>query len=157
LKAVTHYLFSIGVSLGLLSLAGQLALWSTAMAIWLSVAINYLIDVVGHVSRDGRPTRMPLTHSVLTAPLWGLLISIASLGALTHLPNPASSSGEDLFWALMGMLVSGEHLFLDSLTQAGIYGRRGRMAIAHFSYDNAALNIGFALLGVLLILFALGP
>jgi hypothetical protein len=157
MKAVTHYLFSIGVSLGLLSLTDQLTLWSTATALWLSVAINYLIDVVGHVSRDGRPTRTRFTHSVLTAPLWGLLVSIASLGAVTHLSNPASSSGEDGFWALMGVLVSGEHLFLDSLTQAGIYTWRGRIAIAHYRYDNAALNIGFALLGALLILFALGP
>jgi hypothetical protein len=55
----------------------------------------------------------------------------------------------------MGILVSEEHLFLDSLTEAGVYALKRRIAIAQFNYDNMTLNIGFALLGVLLITVSL--
>jgi len=157
MKAITHYLFSIGVSLSLLSITDELALRSVVMALWLSLAINYLIDVVGHVSRSGRPTRTRITHSLLTAPFWGLFVTFVSLAGMSLLPVLGSLPETAGVWALVGVLISVEHLFLDSLTQAGIYSWKRRMALAHFSYDNAALNLGFALLGVLLILFALGP
>ncbi len=156
MKALTHYLFSTGVSFGLLSLSHALTSGSIVMALWLSLSINYLIDVLGHVSRKGNPTRTRLTHSVLTAPVWGALVAAISLGAALR----ASGSGlpwEPLaLWTFMGALVSAEHLFLDSLTEAGIYASKRRIAIAHFNYDNIALNIGFTLLGVLLIMVSLG-
>jgi len=126
------------------------------LALWLSLAINYLIDVLGHVSRRGNPTRTWLTHSVITAPVLGALIAAISLDAAS-LVLGFGLPGEPLaLWAIMGALVSEEHLFLDSLTEAGVYALKRRIAIAHFNYDNAPLNIGFALLGVLLITVSLG-
>ena len=83
-------------------------------------------------------------------------MAVASLAVLSH----ASGTGTSLFvlgfWTIMGVLVSEEHLLLDSLTQAGVYSWRRRIAIAHFRYDNVALNLGFALLGILLIVVILG-
>ena len=156
MKAFTHYLFSIGVSLSVLSLSRSLDFGTTALAVWLSVSINYLIDVVGHVSRNGRPARTWATHSIFTGPFWGALVAAVSLTALSQASGSALRWDELGFWTIMGVLVSGEHLFLDSLTQAGVYSWKRRMALAHFRYDNAALNIGFALVGVLLIVATLG-
>jgi hypothetical protein len=156
MKALTHYLFSIGVSLSLLSLLHALSLPSILMALWLSLSINYLIDVLGHLSRDGIPTRTRVTHSIFTAPFWGALVAIVSLTALSQALGSGILWGALAFWTLMGFLVSEEHLLLDSLTQAGIYSWRRRMAIAHFRYDNILLNLGFALLGAFLIAAALG-
>lgn len=151
MKALTHYLFSTGVSFGLLSLSHTLMSSSVVMALWLSLSINYLIDVLGHVSRRGNPTRTWVTHSVLTAPIWGALVAAITLEAALRISGSGSSWEPLALWAFMGVLVSEEHLFLDSLTEAGINVPKGRIAIAHFNYDNIALNIGFALLGVLLI------
>ena len=123
MKVLTHYLFSTGVSFGLLSLSHAVMSGSIVMALWLSLSINYLIDVLGHISRNGNPTRTPWEPLAL--------------------------------WTFMGILVSEEHLFLDSLTEAGVYALKRRIAIAQFNYDNMTLNIGFALLGVLLITVSL--
>jgi Protein of unknown function (DUF1286) len=156
MKALTHYLFSTGISFALLSLSRSLDLSSILIALWLSLSVNYLIDALGHLSRNGNPTRTRVTHSVFTAPFWGAAVAIASLMILSH----PSGSGPALyvlgFWTSMGVLISEEHLFLDSLTQAGVYSWRRRIAIAHFRYDNVALNLGFALLGALLIVAILG-
>jgi Protein of unknown function (DUF1286) len=156
MKALTHYLFSTGVSFGLLSLSHALMLGSIAMALWLSLSINYLIDVLGHVSRRGNPTRTWLTHSVLTAPVLGALIAAISLDAASRALGSGPLSEPLALWAIMGALVSEGHLFLDSLTEAGVYALKRRIAIAHFNYDNMTLNVGFALLGVLLITVSLG-
>jgi hypothetical protein len=156
MKALTHYLFSTGASFTLLSLSHALDLSSILVALWLSLSINYLIDLLGHLSRNGIPTRTRVTHSIFTAPFWGAAVAVTSLTLLWH----ASGSGTPLyalgFWTIMGVLVSEEHLFLDSLTQAGVYSWRRRIAIAHFRYNNVALNLGFALLGVLLIVVTFG-
>ena len=156
MKALTHYLFSTGVSFGALSLSHTLTPGSIVMALWLSTSINYLIDVLGHVSRSCNPTRTWLTHSVLTAPVLGALVAAASLDTASRALGSGSPWESLALWTLMGSLVSEEHLFLDSLTEAGVYALKRRIAIAHFNYDNMALNIGFALLGVLLITASLG-
>jgi hypothetical protein len=157
MKAFTHYIFSIGVTLAVLSLQHELSLGSSLMALWLSVSINYLVDVLGHVSRSGRPVRTWVTHSIITAPLWGALVGAVSLATISQAPGSGPLWYALGFWASIGVLISEEHLFLDSLTQAGIYLWRRRIAIAHFRYDNIGLNLGFALLGVLLIGAAIGP
>ena len=156
MKAVTHYLFSAGVSLALLSLSGSPDAGRIVFALWLALSINYLIDAMGHASRGGGPTRTWLTHSVLTAPAWGAAVSLASLTALAQASAAALRLTTVLYWTLFAALVSGEHLFLDSLTQAGVYSWRRRIAIAHFRYDDVPLNLGFALVGALLIAAALG-
>jgi len=155
MKALTHYLFSTGVSFGLLSLTHTLISGSIMMALWLSLSINYLIDVLGHVSRNGNPMRTWLTHSVLTAPILGALVAAASLDATSRAFGSGPSWEPLALWTFMGTLVSEEHLFLDSLTEAGVYALKRRIAIAQFNYDNMTLNIGFALLGVVIITVSL--
>ena len=156
MKAVTHYLFSAGISLGLVSLSGSLDLGTTAFALWLSFSINYLIDALGHTRRDGNPTRTWLTHSLITAPAWGGSVALASLVSLTQASGSVLPGGTLVPWTALGVLIAGQHLFLDSLTQAGVYSWRRRIALAHFRYDNVALNLCFSLLGALLIAAALG-
>ena len=156
MKALTHYLFSMGASLCLLSVMHNLDIHSISMAVWVSFSVNYLIDLLGHVSKNGRPVRSWLTHSVVTAPLWGALVATVSITAALRVSHMGFSWGVTGFWSLMGVLVSEEHLFLDSLTQAGVYALGRRIAIAHFRYDNTTLNLGFALLGTVLIIAALG-
>ena len=70
MKAITHYTFSAGASVYALSELGLLSWHSIAIALWLSLAVNYSIDALGH-SNAGTPSRTRLTHSVFTAPLWG--------------------------------------------------------------------------------------
>jgi len=156
MKAITHYLFSTGVSFTLISLSHAPDLSSILMALWLSLSINYLIDLLGHLSRNGNPTRTRVTHSIFTAPFWGAAVAIASLTVLSQASGPGPSLYVLGFWTSVGVLVSEEHLFLDSLTQAGVYSWKRRIAIAHFRYDNVALNLGFALLGALLIVATFG-
>ena len=156
MKALTHYLFSTGVSFGLLSLSHALMPGSIVMALWLSLSINYLIDMLGHVSRNGYPTRTRLTHSVLTAPILGAFVAAASLDAASLALGSRWVWEPLALWTFMGALVSEEHLFLDSLTEAGVYALKRRIRIAQFDYDNMTLNIVFALLGVLLIAVSLG-
>jgi hypothetical protein len=62
-----------------------------------------------------------------------------------------------VLWTLAGAFVAIGHLFLDSLTQAGVYYWKHRMAIAHFRYDNPALNGTFVLLGLGLVVLAVVP
>jgi hypothetical protein len=147
MKALTHYIFSAGASLYALSAFGQLSWYSVALALWLSLSINYVIDALGH-SIVGTPSRTRLTHSIFTAPLWGAVISSISVCIFSR----AVSSGPELaalgFWTTAGILIALGHLFLDSMTQAGVYYWRNRMAIVHFKYDNLALNTAFILAGL---------
>jgi len=156
MKELTHYLFSTGISFVLLSLAHAMSLGPVVLALWLSLSVNYVIDVLGHASRDGRPARTRLTHSLFTAPLWGGAVAAASLAVASRAYAPGPGLAGLVLWTAMGVLVSEEHLFLDGLTQAGVYAWSRRMALAHFRYDNPLLNLGFALLGALLIAVALG-
>jgi Protein of unknown function (DUF1286) len=155
MKEITHYVFSTGASFAVLSFGRQLTPATILMALWLSLSINYLIDVLGHFSKNGKPTRTWFTHSVITAPFWGALVAAASLIVVANIRLSFTFAEDTWFWLSVGVLVSAEHLLLDSLTQAGVYSLKGRIAIAHFRYDNVALNLGFALLGVLLIVISL--
>ncbi|ADX83215.1 hypothetical protein SiH_1867 [Sulfolobus islandicus HVE10/4] len=60
---------------------------------------------------------------------------------------------------LNGVVVGPSHLFLDVFTERGIYvkkyGRWRRFALAHFRYDNPAINGLAILLGVIMLLAAL--
>jgi hypothetical protein len=147
MKALTHYIFSVGVSFYVLSVLGQLSWYPIALALWLSLSVNYVIDALGH-SMVGTPSRTRLTHSIFTAPLWGAIISSLSV----YIFSQVVPSGPELavlgFWTTMGILIALGHLFLDSMTQAGVYYWRNRMAIAHFKYDNLALNAAFILAGL---------
>lgn len=146
MKAITHYTFSAGASVYALSELGLLSWHSIAIALWLSLAVNYSIDALGH-SNAGTPSRTRLTHSVFTAPLWGASVSWASVFVFSQM-FPFDSQFTTLFWVVAGILFALGHLFLDSMTQAGVYYWRNRIAMAHLRYDNAVLNIVFISTGL---------
>lgn len=148
LKEFTHCAFSVGASLYLLSRMHLLSAASFIAGIWLSFSVNLLIDVLGH-TRTGVPSRTRLTHSVFTAPLWGASTGYASYLVVSQILS-LQTSPNLVLWVSAGVLTSLGHLFLDSMTQAGVYSWNRRMAVAHFKYDNPALNAGFVLTGVAL-------
>ncbi|MDV3278025.1 MAG: hypothetical protein LYZ69_06100 [Nitrososphaerales archaeon] len=92
--------------------------------------------------------RSPLTHSIFTAPVWGagtayvLWLAGSALGLV----------GPGFEWLIIvsGVLAAYSHLLLDSITEGGVYFLTKRIAIAHFSYSNPALNAVFAAVGLLL-------
>lgn len=148
MKEVTHYLFSIGFLLYLLSLFHALNVGSAIVTVWLSVSVNWAVDMFGHFRWSDLPVRSPLTHSIFTAPLWGGVIGVISFEFVRHIVQPMADWGGSPFWIVIGATVALTHLFLDSLTQAGVYSVTGRIALAHFSYNNLLLNIAFSLVGV---------
>jgi hypothetical protein len=148
-KARTHYVFSAGVGIYLLSLSWNDSLELLALVLWLSFSVNFLIDALGHSrGRSGNPARTMISHSIFTAPVWGGLIGLASLGIASRIGGlPVTTSLLTLCIA-GGALIAIGHLFLDSLTQAGVYYWKHRIALAHFAYDNTLLNAGFLALGL---------
>jgi hypothetical protein len=156
LKAVTHDIFSLGLIIFLLSKTGHLSVLSSLVALWLTFAVNTLIDVFGHTRKNDIPIRSFITHSVFTAPLWGAAVGIATIILPYSVFNLSVDSAFELLGAGLGVTIAYTHLLLDALTQAGVYlGHRRRIAIAHMSYDNPALNLAFVVLGLLLLVAAL--
>ena len=156
MKQLTHYVFSAGTCIYALSVLGLLSLPSILVSLWLSMSINYIIDALGH-TLAGTPSRTRLTHSIFTAPLWGGLVSLASIQVLSRTSPSFLLPSASWFWVSAGILIAMGHLFLDSMTQAGIYFWRDRIAIAHFRYNNLALNAGFVSAGLLFVLLAAAP
>lgn len=150
MKALTHYVFSTGSAFYVLSALGQRSAAWFLLALWLSLSVNFLIDLMGHGLRPGRPKRSLLTHSVATAPLWGAFIGASS--AALYSPSAAIQLA---LWGAFGSFVAFTHLFLDSLTEGGVYLIRHRIAIAHFRYNNVLLNGGFLALGLALAILGL--
>jgi Protein of unknown function (DUF1286) len=146
-KELTHYTFSVGASLYALSVLGHLSWYSIVAALWLSLSVNFVIDALGH-SMSGNRSRTRLTHSIFTAPVWGAAVSLISAYVFSQalLPNPRLTTLE--FWTAAGILIALGHLFLDSVTEGGVYRWRKRIALAHFRYDNLALNAIFILTGL---------
>jgi hypothetical protein len=156
MKELTHFTFSAGACVYLLSLLDKLTWSSAAIVLWLSLAINYIIDALGH-SRGAAPSRTRITHSVFTAPLWGALVSFISIGVTSHAVPSHLQFPPSLLWIAAGISIAMMHLLLDSLTQAGVFYWKSRIALAHFRYDNLALNAGFAASGFFLIVLAVAP
>jgi hypothetical protein len=157
MKALTHFMFSVGTSLYLATLFPPVSAGATLLILWLSLSINMVLDSFGHGSGPrSLPKRLPRTHSIFTAPAWGLLIGLGSVLVLADIGGAIVTMSEALFWAVVGAWISAGHLLLDSFTGAGIYRSRSRFAIAHFRYDNRVLNLAFVLVGVLLVIISLG-
>ena len=154
MKAVTHNIFSFGLNIFLLSKTGHLSAISLLVALWLTFAVNTLIDVFGHRRKNDVPVRSFVTHSVFTAPLWGALVGIATIILPYSVFSLPADSAFELLGAGLGVAIAYTHLLLDALTQAGVYLGRRRIAIAHMSYDNPALNLAFIVLGLLLLVAA---
>ncbi|MDG7022932.1 MAG: DUF1286 domain-containing protein [Nitrososphaerota archaeon] len=167
MKEITHYIFSVGVAFALTSLLrdllGGLGWVRFALAIWLSFSVNRVIDGgLGHTLKETPEGELPVrswrTHSVFTAPLWGVLVGSASvLGAwfllsempFSIIPAPKELPAALALWAsFLGAAVAYSHLLPDSLTQAGVYYWKKRAALAHWRYDSFLGNALFIIVGL---------
>jgi Protein of unknown function (DUF1286) len=152
LKAITHDVFSLGVGIYLVYHIQPPTLSLLVLLVWLAFATNELIDVLGHVRRGGRPARSFWTHSVFTAPVWGIAAALASAYVLDIVLCEAMTTSQALFAGGLGAVFACSHLLLDALTEGGVYLGRRRVALAHMRYDNLVLNGAFSAFGALLIL-----
>ena len=164
MKLATHYIFTIG----LVALAARaIPIWTymgglgamLAVAVWLGLATNYVIDKGGHEVRNGVRRRTAATHSLPGA--LGIGAAVGVVPALILLLLIESGSGTSvgislgaaaalaLIMAGLGAIAGLSHLFLDALTEGGIYYHGHRWALAHWRYDNPGANALFALLGLL--------
>jgi hypothetical protein len=134
-----------------------------AMLLALSWLVNHVVDGLGHSMKNGIPVRRPRTHSIFTAPLWGGLCAAPFYFLTTQFPLlPATTVGfgqlqvSSAVWLFAaGVYVAYNHLFLDSLTEAGIFYTTHRIALAHIRYNNSIVNTLFVVLGLLLLYVAL--
>jgi hypothetical protein len=156
LKAITHDVFSLGVALYLVHYVElPLTLSFLVLVVWLAFATNELIDALGHVTRGGRPVRSFWTHSVFSAPVWGMAAALVSARLLDIILGQAMTTSQALFVAGLGGILAYSHILLDALTEGGVYLGRRRVALAHLRYDNLILNGTFTGLGVLLVFASL--
>lgn len=152
----------------------QLRTVFVGLCIWFSLCVNFVLDRAGHnrlMLRGGWdiPVRAWRTHSVYTAPIWGgfigILTALVSLLAQTNF-HLLQTSGLpeileeklplELTLVLLGVYTSYTHLLLDSLTGNGVYTHRHRrVALAHFKYNNASLNVSVILLSLLVAYYIL--
>lgn len=149
MRMLTHIVFGAGVVVALFPSLPFGARFALTGAV--SIMVNFAIDAFGHTRHGGFVARSPLTHSVVTAPIWG--------GALGYVVWAAGSSlgatgvGAEEPFIAAGIVVAVAHLFLDSFTERGVYLLTKRAALAHFRSGNPALNWVFIGLGALLFLF----
>lgn len=152
---MTHDVFSLGLGLYLVYHVVQSPTLSLlVLVVWLAFATNEVIDMLGHVTKGGRPTRSSWTHSVFTAPAWGAAAALASAYAVDLVLGRAMTTSQALFVGGLGALFAYSHLLLDALTEGGVYLGRRRVALAHVRYDNFLLNWAFTALGLLLVFAA---
>ncbi|MDA4118657.1 MAG: DUF1286 domain-containing protein [Thaumarchaeota archaeon] len=151
MKALTHNIFSVGLGLYLVLRLAQQPLLEVLLVIWLAFATNGVIDSLGHRTRGGMAVRSFVTHSIFTAPLWGIAVAVSSLYLLDLMTGQKIGIAQLSAAAGLGVLLAFSHLFLDALTEGGVFYGRHRMALAHFSNNNEILNGIFAGLGAVLI------
>ena len=152
MKSVTHIVASAGASFYIARHAGFSLLFSFLVALWLSFAINWVIDALGHETKHGRPVRTTLTHSVFLAPVWGGLVGCVSFVLANEVIQSQSSLLLAIFSTLLGGLIALLHLLLDAMTEKGVFWRGRRVALMHARYDDSLLNGAFILLGLLLLI-----
>ncbi|MDG6933270.1 MAG: DUF1286 domain-containing protein [Nitrososphaerota archaeon] len=163
MRLFTHTTFSWGAGTLLFYIIGMNyytpLVWALGRYLWVFMLVvswlgNNMIDKLGHgVTPQGYPKRLPRTHSIFTAPIWGGLAAILVTWVATQIPF----LGVQFYWQdaiAIGVFVAYSHLFLDSLTMAGIYFTTKRIAIMHLSWDSPignglAILAGFAALYVL--------
>jgi hypothetical protein len=156
LKSLTHNLFSLGVGLFLLLRTEQPPnVLDVLLVIWLAFATNWVIDSLGHTSRNGLSVRSFRTHSVLLAPIWGITIALVSLFLLDTGIGQKMTTPEVVYFAGLGEALAFSHLLLDALTEGGVFLVRRRIALAHLRNNNIIANGAFLVLGVLLIVGSL--
>ena len=126
-------------------------LYSFFLSSAVAVLGNSLIDRLGHKTGRGLiPVRTPLTHTLPRSVLWGWVPSLILIPL---------NSYEVIIISLIALLNGPSHMLLDVFTERGIYVKRNgkwrRVALAHFSYDNPAVNGLAILLGILMLFAAL--
>ena len=146
MKLIAHDIFSLGLGTYVLVRLGAWIAASVILALLLSIAVNRVIDA-GHYQKNGHPTRSYLTHSIFTAPIWGLLVGLA----ISFIALFVFHVDLMLLGAIAGTLAAFAHLFLDSLTEGGVFLWKGRIALAHFKYNNGLANGLAIMVGVLLL------
>ncbi|MEM4098960.1 MAG: DUF1286 domain-containing protein [Candidatus Micrarchaeaceae archaeon] len=147
MKLITHDIFAFGLSTYVLARVFSTGIaTSVILSLVLAFATNRIIDA-GHTQKHGYPTRSYITHSIFTAPIWGLLVGLA----ISTIVLFAFHVNILFLGAVSGILIAYAHLFLDAPTEGGVFFWRKRIALAHFRYNNALAN-GFAILvGILLL------
>ena len=150
MKSVTHNALSLGVTFYIARHAGFSFPFSLLLAVWLSFAVNWVIDALGHGTRGGRPVRTFITHSVFLAPIWGGVIGYTSFVLANAALGLPSGWVLAIFASLLGVVIALSHLFLDALTEGGVYWRLHRVALARARHNNPILNASFLLLGLVL-------
>jgi hypothetical protein len=154
LKAITHFLFSVGVGVFLLCRIEGPTLLYLALTVWLAFATNEAIDVLGHFKRGGMPIRSFWTHSVFTAPLWGVAVALVTVYFLDRIVDLGMPASQAVLLYALSVVIAYSHLLLDALTEGGIFLGRRRVALTHFRYNNPIINGAFAALGILLVFAA---
>ncbi len=154
MKSLTHNLFSAGLGLYFVSRTSLPPLLGLLLVAWLSLAINWVIDILGHTRSGGIPVRTFVTHSIFTAPLWGGLVGAATTVVPRSVSNIDVSPTVTLLAITIGVMIACVHLFLDSFTEVGVYLRRGRIAIAHFRYNNPLINLSFMIIGAFFLIIS---
>ena len=153
---MTHNFFSLGVCLYLLyRIDRPPTLLVLLLSVWLVFATNEVIDILGHVKRNGIPARSFLTHSIFTAPLWGIAVAVFSVYVTNVVVGQTITSLQTLFFAGLAVIIAYSHLLLDAITEGGVFFGRHRIALAHMRYNNPILNGAFAVLGLMLVFVAL--
>ncbi|MCH4814171.1 MAG: DUF1286 domain-containing protein [Saccharolobus sp.] len=170
MKLRTHYIFSTGL-LSLLDsvLFHEYFYYTLIFSGIVSVIGNSLIDRIGHkeiATRYGYiPVRTPLTHTIPRSIAWGIisvvpiLILLLIYGFNYHEYYFSLNNKVVLLTLLNGLVVGPSHMLLDVFTERGIYvkkyGKWRRFALAHFRYDNLAIN-GLAIIaGVIMFLISM--
>ena len=132
----------------------------------LAILIDSVIDKAGHkqiftYAHGIIQKRVPLTHDIVSAPIIGGFIGFIYGYAFMHLLKGIYVleflDKYPAIFAVAGILAALTHLFLDSLTEAGIFIFGKRFRIAGFSYDNIPLNVLFWLLSLMLLLYVFQP
>ena len=156
MKAITHDFFSVGVGFYLVvRIGGESGPIYLLLVVWLAFATNEVIDRLGHSARGGMSSRSFWTHSIFTAPVWGIALAVASIYLLDMVISQSMTASQTLFAAMLGAVLAYSHLLLDALTEGGVYLGMRRVALAHMRYNNVILNGAFEVIGVLLIFGAL--
>jgi len=143
---MTHYAFAIG----LLAFLFPTYLFSDVI---LGFAVSFLMDHLGHERRGFVIRRTWVTHSVFTALALGVFLGVLLAFGFQYVNLPFSF----VAFALEGFISALSHLFLDAITEGGIFIFTKRFALAHFRYNNLFLNTGFSLLGMFLLFLSLYP
>ncbi|AAY79641.1 DUF1286 domain-containing protein [Sulfolobus acidocaldarius] len=159
MRLYAHYVFTIGVLVFINSfLVTPLSPPNYYDSLFygglLSVFSNTLIDRLGHEIRGKYISRTPTTHTFPRSMLWSLLVSVLLSFLFFYVRHTIP-----YYLLIDGVIAGPSHMVLDIFTERGIYvkrnGRWKRFALAHFRYNNPAVNGLAVLLGLLMMLVPL--